>query len=296
MNTVNILVSTYNGEKYIKQQIDSLLNQTYSDIKIFVRDDGSNDNTKKILEDYKKYKNIVVKYGNNLGYGRSFLTLLYEVDTGAYWAFCDQDDVWDKDKIKNAISHLEKMNPNIPNMYVHDFYITDEHLNELEKYGNSIGGYDFRMSITECLHMGFSTVFNSEFRRLMLSGNINNIPSHDWWAELIAMEFGNIYIDNYIGAWHRRLDISISENNISNRVKWFRKAISGKSEISYITKEFFRVFSGDMNEKDKKILKMFVNEKYNWNSTIKKVFYPKRWRTNFASEIIIRLLMLLGKI
>ena len=84
---VNVLISTYNGEKYIKDQIDSILGQTYSNIKIYVRDDGSSDNTCSILEEYEKTGKIVLFRGNNVKWGKSFLTLLKKAETGAYWAF-----------------------------------------------------------------------------------------------------------------------------------------------------------------------------------------------------------------
>ena len=91
---VNVLISTYNGEKYIKDQIDSILGQTYPNIRIYVRDDGSSDNTCNILKEYEKAGKIVLFRGDNVKWGKSFLTLLKKAETGSYWAFSDQDDVW----------------------------------------------------------------------------------------------------------------------------------------------------------------------------------------------------------
>ena len=293
---VNVLISTYNGARYIRQQLDSILTQTYKDVTIYVRDDGSDDETVSIIKEYGQSADIKLICGKNIGYGRSFLWLLEHADTGDYWAFCDQDDVWESDKLARAVARLESMSPDIPNMYVHDFWITDERLTPISRYGNDIEGYDFRMAITECLHMGFSTVFNAELRRYMLMGNIDNIPTHDWWEELIAMEFGNIYVDDYIGAWHRRLDESISENNIGNRVKWFFRAMKGGSEIPYICREFYETFNDKMKDEDRHILELFVNNKNRFNKSVKKALYPKRWRTSIASEIVVRMLMIMGKI
>lgn len=73
---VNVLISTYNGEKYIKDQIDSILGQTYPNIRIYVRDDGSSDNTCNILKEYEKAGKIVLFRGDNVKWGKSFLTLL----------------------------------------------------------------------------------------------------------------------------------------------------------------------------------------------------------------------------
>ena len=294
--TVNVLISTYNGERYIREQIDSVLRQTYENVVIYVRDDGSTDKTIDILKNYEENHNIILSLGNNIGYGKSFLSLLQQADKGDYWAFCDQDDVWEDDKLEHALQCMRGTNDSGPVLYVHDYWLTDENLNPVEVYHNKVKGFDFGMSITQCVHMGFSTVFNSGFRELMLKGNIDNIPTHDWWAELIAMEFATVYEDDYIGAWHRRLDNSVSGMDIVNRIKWLGRALKGNSEILSITGEFERVFADDMDINDLNILRLFVSEKYSLIKAIKKAFYSKRWRTSLSSECVVRLLMLVGKI
>lgn len=296
MELVNVLISTYNGEKYIREQIDSILNQSYKKIAIYVRDDGSTDGTLKILEQYESKHQITLFHGENMGFGKSFLWLLKYTEQGDYWAFCDQDDIWERDKIQHAVDKLQDMCDNEPNMYVHDFWITDEMLNPQYKYGNNIPEYSFQMAITECLHMGFAIVFNKNFRRLMLKGDIEKLPSHDWWAELIAMEFGNIFVDEYIGAKHRRLDSSVSGNSLINRIKWFGRALEGDSEIPGLAREFQKTFDGDVREEDRKVIGLFVTEHYDFVKALKKTFYPKRWRSNMVSELVVRCLMLIGKI
>lgn len=296
MELVNVLLSTYNGEKYIKEQLVSVINQTYEKVKIYVRDDGSNDGTISLLRKFQKDNKIVLLEGENVGFGRSFMHLLQYAEDGDYWAFCDQDDVWDQYKLEHAVEKLRSMHQKEPNMYVHNFLVTDENLKPTTVYQNNIPDYSFQMAITECLHMGFSAVINSEFRALMLKGNIEKLPSHDWWAELIAMEFGNIYVDDYIGAKHRRLDNSLSKNNLKNRLRWLNRALRGGSEIPDITREFIYIFGDEMREADKKVLSLFVTERYNMVNSLKKSFYRKRWRTSIASELVIRFLMLIGKI
>ena len=88
---VAILLSTYNGEKYVKEQIDSFLNQTYKNVEIIVRDDGSKDSTVKILKEYQNnYNNIKLTVGKNLGFIKSFFELL-KLGDADYYAFADQD-------------------------------------------------------------------------------------------------------------------------------------------------------------------------------------------------------------
>lgn len=109
---VAILLSTYNGELYLKEQIESYFRQTYKDWQLFVRDDGSKDKTIEILKEYRdKYPHkvhILDDIRSNMGPGESFMHLLELVDA-AYYMFSDQDDVWLDDKIKKTLSRLQKM-------------------------------------------------------------------------------------------------------------------------------------------------------------------------------------------
>ena len=93
---VAVLMSTYNGEKYIRDQIDSILSQIKVNVTLFIRDDGSTDSTVKIITQYtEKYSNIKFWVGENIGVGNSFMQLLYSLtDEFDYYAFSDQDDIW----------------------------------------------------------------------------------------------------------------------------------------------------------------------------------------------------------
>ena len=296
MDVVNVLISTYNGEAYIKEQIDSVLTQTYPAVKIYVRDDGSQDGTLEILRKYQVLGKIELIEGNNVGYGRSFMDLLRRTQDGDYWAFCDQDDVWDSKKIENAVEKIRTLPQEEPNMYFHNFSVTDEFLEEQSVYRNRIPEYSFSMAITECLHLGFATVINQPFRNMMLRADIDRISTHDWWAELIVMEFGNLYTDDYIGAKHRRIDASVSSSNLSTRVKWFWKALKGNAEIRNVTAMFLQVFGDEIKKSDKRVLEWFVSEHYSLKKSVCKAFYGHRWRSSLSSEIVVRFLMLIGRI
>ena len=110
--SVHILLASYNGGKYIREQLDSLLAQTYPNISIYIRDDGSTDNTVSIIQDYiagnTSSKKIVLleNGGVNLGCPASFYQILKECPPADYYAFCDQDDIWYPDKIKRAVKKL----------------------------------------------------------------------------------------------------------------------------------------------------------------------------------------------
>ena len=107
-NTVEVLLSTFNGVKYLPQLLDSIWAQEYPDVQLTIRDDGSTDGTLALLRrSLSDRADVTVTAGANLGAGNSFLTLLRKASPSAsYVAFCDQDDVWLPGKLSAAVSAL----------------------------------------------------------------------------------------------------------------------------------------------------------------------------------------------
>ena len=131
--TTAILLATYNGEKFLREQLDSLLQQTYSDWTLYIHDDGSTDSTKEIIKEYEqKYENItMLRYPSQKGAKNNFMSLLERVEAN-YYLFCDQDDVWRKDKVEKEMARmmvLEKDFPGKPVLVFSDLYVVDINLN-----------------------------------------------------------------------------------------------------------------------------------------------------------------------
>ena len=105
---IAVLMSSYNGEKYILKQIESILAQVGCEVHLFVRDDGSCDSTTEILKKYADEGKLEWYQGDNLKPAKSFLNLLYESGEYDYYTFADQDDIWDNDKLSYGIQYLEK--------------------------------------------------------------------------------------------------------------------------------------------------------------------------------------------
>lgn len=161
---VAILISTYNGEKYLKEQMDSLLNQTYKNIDIYIRDDSSTDGTIKIIEEYiKNTSNIKLIKGENLGFVKSFFELLKEVREADYYAFCDQDDIWMEDKIERAVEFLSKLDENKANLYFSNSDYYDGEMNFIA-HGEEKKVYNFRNSLVECVSQGMTMCINKKAR------------------------------------------------------------------------------------------------------------------------------------
>ena len=135
---IDVLMTTYNGEKYLKEQIESILNQTYKNINLIISDDCSTDNTRDILKEYQDLENIKIYYQDkNLGYVANFEFLLKHVESDIYM-LSDQDDVWMPNKIEETFKKLEEDNA--------DLVFTDlEVVNSL--IGNTIKRMEFKRPV-----------------------------------------------------------------------------------------------------------------------------------------------------
>lgn len=295
---VNVLISTYNGEKYIREQIDSILAQSYPDIRIYVRDDGSTDGTIKILWEYSEKGLIRLSRGKNAGYGRSFGRLLKAAKEGDYWAFCDQDDIWLPDKVKWAVEWLEKQPADVPALFGSAYELTDESMETVTgKAMPPAYKVDFRRALTECVYMGFAMTINRPLRDLMLKADMEEVTSHDWWAWILAERFGVHCFDGRIAARHRRLDTSVSGMSMKNRFKWLAHTIrTGDTGITSCARAYTKAFGNEMNDKEAEYARWFARQGFRPDYALKKALYPGRWRPELSSEIVLRMLMLLGRV
>ena len=196
MKKVQVLLSSYNGEKYIKQQIDSILAQKGVNVNLLVRDDGSKDNTNNILEKYGD--RIKVIYGENLGYTKSFLTLIDECGEADYYALSDQDDVWLEDKLISGVERLEKEEGNKPLLYCSALQRVNEDLEpgEIQNFPG-LKTNIYSALVRERL-AGCTFVFNNVLRDLLTgSSKLNLEYSHDSWTLLMCYACGGevIYDD-----------------------------------------------------------------------------------------------------
>lgn len=293
---VNIIVSTYNGEKYIREQLISLFNQTYPNISIYVRDDGSSDRTLDILKEYEASGKIILYTGGNLGFCGSFMKLLEVTDSGDYWSFCDQDDVWYPDKVSLAVEWLNKQNQDNPLLY----YSLSEMVNEEgEKLGiqkppaNSLFFY---RAMTGTFGVGFSMVINARLREEMLKCSPQKVHAHDWLAGAIALGFGKIHVNDKVCAMYRRLDSSVTRISFDRKITWAFSVLKGKGDIRDRNIEYYRVYKEQLSLKRAKIASLFGEQKYSFKNSLIKAFYPRRWRPNISSEVVMRCLMLIGKV
>ena len=295
---VIVLLSTYNGEKYIKEQIDSILNQTYSNMTILVRDDGSCDKTIRILKEYEEQEKIKLILGENKGFVNSFFELLKLAPEASYYAFSDQDDIWEKDKIERAVKILEEQSClEIPLMYYsnYDFYNSNM---EFLKHPQKRDTISFTNSLLECVNAGMATLINKNAREKMLSNFPDqNLLGHDWWIYMVCSAFGKVIYDDVSKVRHR-----MHSNNISTKdYREEKKPLEGLTNNKHFPKvknqiqEFANYYYQDLNQNQKQTIDLFIKDT-NCKNQLRKIFYPKKIMNLWKEEITLRIGFLLKMI
>ena len=196
---VLVLLSTYNGERYLEEQLESLFNQKEVEVQVMVRDDGSIDKTIEILNKYKNKKLLQWYQGKNLGPARSFLDLISKAKEVDYYAFCDQDDVWDDYKLKIAIDEIKKVGDNIPKLYCANYQLVDSNLNKLPDQFHASTTKFSEALVSSCC-TGCTVVFNKKLLNILKMYMPKIVVMHDDWTHKVCLAVGGkvIYDNNKV--------------------------------------------------------------------------------------------------
>ena len=225
---IDILLATYNGEKYISQQIESILKQTYSNIRLIISDDCSKDNTQKILKKYAKTDNRIELHlqEKNLGYIKNFEYLLKQVKNNIYM-LSDQDDIWLPEKVKKTLEILKTKNAD---MVFGDLEVVDEELktiytsfndfmllsDKIKKYINNNRLNYLYNCVTGCTIMSKKEFIN----KILPIPSKSKYVAHDHWMALIVSFNGKMeYVPFKYIKYRQHGNNAIGKNKISHKFK-----------------------------------------------------------------------------
>lgn len=236
---VDILLATYKPNiTYLKEQIESILNQTHKNIKLYISDDYSNEQEViETLETYAKKDDRIELYvqEKNLGYIKNFEFLLTK-STAKYVAFCDQDDIWYPNKIEKSLNTLIEKNVDL-------IYCNSKHINENDEIINLnyfkhknmplVKGKNNILTISRYLGLGCSQIFTSEVRQKMLPYK-ESVMAHDWLASFIASEGKGVdYIEEPLFSYRLHTSNVFGGRSLNQNIsRW--KQEHGKSYQSYL--------------------------------------------------------------
>lgn len=205
---IAVLMSTYNGERYLEEQIQSILDQSYHNWTLYIRDDGSTDRTEEIIRKYARQSDQVVYFNEgkvkNLGVVRSFMDLL-EHTSADYYMFSDQDDVWLKDKLRDTAQQAEINEPG-PVCVFTDLENVDQDLNPLQRANGDNVWTDFHQLLFANCVTGCTMLLNDDLKRQIKFNDIDyqNVYMHDWWIALVAAAQGKLVYLNQATIFYRQ--------------------------------------------------------------------------------------------
>ncbi|MEA3456076.1 MAG: glycosyltransferase family 2 protein [Campylobacterota bacterium] len=304
MNTIAILLTTYNGEKYITELLVSLENQSDNSFDLFIRDDGSTDRTIERILSFQSDSNlsiILLPKGENIGASQNFAYLLQHAlkyEQYLYLMFCDQDDVWLPDKIEqtqNAMSEKEKNYPATPLLIHTDLQVVDENLglidNSYWSYQSLDPDYDsLNRLLIQNVITGCTIMINRALAEIALP-----IPKeaimHDWWLGLVAASLGRIESlpqSTIKYRQHGANDIGASAFNISTI---FDKAHTlftfSLDKYTIQANSFLSHYSDSLDAEQKRTLEAFISiETLPWHKgkmvLLKYRFLKQHWIRNIG--------------
>lgn len=300
---IEILLATYNGEKYLREQLDSLINQTYENIRILIRDDGSIDQTEKIIDEYmKEYPDKVYRVIDNIKCGSAVSNFmeLTKSATADYIMYCDQDDYWFPEKVEISLKWMKRIEgetgKTCPILVFGDYEQVNEKLEKIECKGfaNQIDGYHLELNrllvqnyVTGCLMMINKPLY------LLMGEYRKEILMHDWWAALIASSMGIIYHfpqklmyyrqhnDNVVGAvnvksWKYRI-----EKFLDKKTKYMKNLYERQAAC------FLNCYFFDLKEDERIQMQNFISISKNRNK-MKRIYLLNKGK--FLKSDFIRIL------
>ena len=303
---VTVLLAVYNGEKYLAQQIDSILSQTVKDIKIVIRDDGSCDNSVDIINYYcNNYPDkVFCLNGSPTGSAKQNFAKLLEACDDDYIMFCDQDDVWLPQKVETTLAAMQKSEggSKIPVLVHTDLKVVDQNLKVISdsffKFQKLIQS---EITLPRLLVQNYVTGCTVMINRA-LKEKCKKIPNdcimHDWWLALVAVIFGRLVCVNESTMLYRQHSDNQVGAKASYGIAFIKRKISTLSEVrknynaTYIqAAELLDVYGESLSKRDKEILQIYCRirkmNKIKKIHTVRKYDFKKGTRLRVVGQYFL---------
>lgn len=305
---VQVLLSTYNGENYLKEQLDSILEQELPagvELSILIRDDGSSDGTIGILSRYTEEHPEEVSYflGKNVGAIKSFFHLVKSADVNAdFFAFSDQDDIWHPKKVWRALTVLHREGKKEPKG-LPMLYCCRPHLVDAQGEALKVGirhqkkRPDFGNALVENIVYGCSMVVNRTLLFLVKEHIPEYTIMHDWWFYLTATAFGRVIYDDrqwFDYRQHGNNEMGTRNNYLDEFKERVSRFFGNRNHISHQLSEFLRLYEVELSEEKRGLVKKLLDGKK--HLTVRgSLFLDQRiFRQRREDDIIFRLIYLTG--
>lgn len=270
---VDILVAVYNGEKYLKAQLESVINQTYKEFNIIIRDDGSTDSSLDIIKEFKSLypEKVQIIEGKPSKSAKNNFFELMNYAASDYIMFCDQDDIWLENKVELTLSKMketEDLNGKTTPVLCHtDLTVVDKDLNTIHPSFYKMQKFDIskttlNRALVQNIVTGCTVMINKPLLNLAKGTNAEDIIMHDWWLFLIASAFGKVEVVNTPTILYRQHESNqLGAQNPSEIGYYAKKIKSGSSlHLTYAqAKCFYKVFKSTLPQVQKSITEEYIN-------------------------------------
>jgi rhamnosyltransferase len=309
MNKTTVLMSTYNGEKYIREQIDTILAQDIDGLKLLVRDDGSSDMTHQILDEYAmrgalewfKGENVNIQFDNTLSkIGFSFLQLVKRAPESEYYAFADQDDIWLPNKLSEGIKFLESnTNSTVPLLYCSAYTCVDAdgadlHIKPRKVHKKS--GQINRLLIDN-IATGCTCIFNKGARDLFAKYAQPEVCIHDFTLAKIVSTFGRVVHDKRSFIKYRQHGKNIvggQKFNLFARIKKFKK--NSKNMRSRSAASILAEYGDIMSPKTKALFQTLATYRKSFKKKCSLLFTNKIRPNGHVENLLFKFAVFLNKV
>lgn len=304
MNRVLVLLSTYNGVKYLCEQLDSLLAQTDVDLTVLVRDDGSLDGTTELLKKYHDHypDKIIIDFADNIGCNGSFFALMKlaakKYDDYDFYAFSDQDDVWLPDKMYAAAKALNKIDNNI-SLYYCSPQLVDQHLTPIN--ANPIiakATLEESFILQPCI--GCSMVFSKDLLKKASVIDPMKVNIHDAWVYKLCLSLGGeIVFDTTPHILYRQHSSNAIGRTQGFKKKWARRLnffVNSNRIRSSIAQLILNTYQTEIPQRQKEVLSSIANYYRSFRSKLK-IIFNGNYSTNYRlHNLMFKIAILFGKI
>ena len=297
-----VLLSTYNGERYLEEQLESILNQEHVSTIILIRDDGSTDATETIIDKFMgKYPyRIIFEKGSNVGFAMSFSELLSiaynEYSSFRYYAFADQDDVWESMKLYAAVQQLEVQIDDSPVTYCSNTTLVDRNLNFIKyAWGNTDVEITKPRSMVQSFATGCTMVFNRKAVELYVTHFPEKVSRHDFLMYQICAFLGKVIYDksSYI-KYRQHGNNQIGRPDFFGRIKIRMKGRYREHTLEYQNKYFLEAYKDLLSVDDIGLLSRVVFYRTNFFARLSLLSDSRIRFNSVEANIFFMLKIILG--
>lgn len=295
--SIAIVMSVYNGSKYLREQIESILSQQEIKPHLYVWDDGSTDKTVEILRSFGD--RITFWTGSNQGAAQGFLQAVELCNAAAdYYALSDADDVWLPTKLADAVRELQSHAPQAPALIATRLTLTDADLNPIGSTPLPRIPFSFENALVQGGIGGATCVLNPQLWRIFKSRRPSSLVMHDGWLYLVASAFGQIYYSDKSGILYRQHGSNVIGAAHGLRAQWRRRfgwLLAKGDKQKDQAREFLRLFANDLKPEQRVIAEKFA---YHDKSLARRLAFgirpPVRFNS-FKSRALYSLRAVLGR-